>query len=163
MKDCEKMRFLSTNKDAVMHATVSKLLVISFILSLASSFACSQQPMPDAKSTTPAAPDAAQPVTTPRPEWIDALIAKYESEPIANPQREIFRYKFEGKIVYYVPPICCDIPSQLFSEEGKLICYPDGGFTGRGDDRCPTFHKLKREEQLVWKDGRERTRIEKPR
>jgi hypothetical protein len=153
MKDCETMMFFYTNPDAAMHV-VSRAFIASFIISLASS-ACSQQTVPDAKATQPAA--------EPRPEWVSALITQYESERIANPQREILRYKFEDKIVYYVPPICCDIPSKLFSEEGKLMCYPDGGFTGRGDDRCPTFHKLKREEQLVWKDGRERIRIEKPR
>lgn len=136
-----------------MHVVVSRTFIASFIILLASS-ACSQQTVPDAKITQPAA--------APRPEWVSALITQYERERIANPQREILRYKFDGKIVYYVPPICCDIPSQLFSEEGKLMCYPDGGFTGRGDDRCPTFHKLKREEQLVWKDGRERSRVEKP-
>lgn len=136
-----------------MHVAVSRTFITSFIISLASS-ACSQQSAPDAKATQPAA--------APRPEWIGALIAQYESERIANPQREIFRYKFVDKIVYYVPPICCDIPSQLFSEEGTLMCYPDGGFTGRGDDRCPTFHKLKREERLIWKDSREQARIKKP-
>jgi hypothetical protein len=137
-----------------MRAIVSKMLSSVFIVLLT---ACSQQ------ATPVSAADAAPREAATRPDWIAALIAQYESERVANPQREIFRYKFEDKIVYYVPPICCDIPSQLFSEDGKLMCYPDGGFTGRGDDRCPTFHKLKREEQLVWKDGRERTRIEKPR
>lgn len=139
-----------------MHA-VSKVFIASFVILLASSV-CAHQSAPDAKATQP----AAQPAAAPLPEWISALITQYERERIANPQREIFRYKFDGKIVYYVPPICCDIPSQLFNEEGQLMCYPDGGFTGRGDDRCPTFHRLKRAEQLVWKDGRERTRIEKP-
>ena len=138
-----------------------KIFFISFFILIATS-ACSQQTVPDAKANVPAAADPIPPTVIPRPEWVSALIANYEREPIANPQREIFRYKFDGKIVYYVPPICCDIPSKLFTEEGKLMCYADGGFTGRGDDRCPTFHKLKREEQLVWKDERTRARIEKP-
>jgi hypothetical protein len=143
------------SKDVIMRATFSKIFLSSFIISLASS-ACSQQSVSDAKPTIPATPDATQPAITPRPEWLNALITQYESERIANPQREILRYKFDGKIVYYVPPICCDIPSKLFTEDGKLMCYPDGGFTGRGDDRCPTFHKLKREEQLIWQDTRPR-------
>ena len=137
-----------------MHIVVSRTCIASFIVSLASTSACSPQPASDA--------NAAQPAAAPGPDWIGALITKYESERIANPQLEIFRYKFDGKIVYYVPVICCDIPSQLFTEEGKLMCYPDGGFTGRGDYRCPTFHKLKRAEQLVWKDGRKRTAVTRP-
>jgi hypothetical protein len=111
--------------------------------------ACSQQ-------ATPVIAATATPEVAARPTWMATLISEYESQPVANPQREIYRYKFDGKTVYYMPPICCDIPSQLFSEEGKLLCYPDGGFTGRGDERCPTFQKLKREEQLVWKDDRKR-------
>jgi hypothetical protein len=157
------MEFFYVHKDADMHAAISKIFIVSFVISLASTSACSQQPAPDVNPAVPVASDTTPPAAKSRPEWVNALITKYESEAIANPQREIFHYKFDGKIVYYMPPICCDIPSQLFSEDGKLMCYPDGGFTGRGDGRCPTFHKLKREEQLIWKDGRDRTRIEKPR
>ena len=129
--------------------TNGQRLVSIFLILLCTTSACAH-PLPVVKS------DAAPVATEPRPDWIAAKIAEYESLPIANPQRSIVRYKFEGKTVFYIPPICCDIPSQLFSEEGKLLCYPDGGFTGRGDERCPTFHKLKREEQLIWQDGRSR-------
>jgi hypothetical protein len=136
-------------------------MIIFALIALSS---CSRQAVSGTDSNpAPDSTSAASSASTVLPAWIAILITEYESQPVANPQREIFRYKFDGKIVYYVPPICCDIPSQLFNEEGKLMCYPDGGFTGRGDDRCPTFHKLKREEQLVWKDGRERVRTEKPR
>ena len=133
----------------MMRIIFSRLFISIFVTFLGATSACSQPP-PVVNS------DASPPVTAPRPDWITAKIAEYESLPIANPQRSIVRYKFEGKTVFYIPPICCDIPSQLFSEDGKLLCYPDGGFTGRGDERCPTFHKLKREEQLIWQDGRSR-------
>lgn len=130
--------------------------------------ACSQQaisgtetkPASTAVSAMAVAAAAAKPVE--QPAWMKTLIGGFENDPVANPPREIIRFKFDGKTVYYVPPICCDIPSQLFSDEGKLMCYPDGGFTGRGDERCPTFHMLKTEEQRVWKDGRERARIKTP-
>jgi hypothetical protein len=137
----------------IMRTSVSKML---FTVSIGLLTACSQQ------STSAIAAETTAPEIAARPTWIATLIAEYENQPVANPQREIIRYKFDGKTVYYMTPICCDIPSQLFNEEGKLLCYPDGGFTGRGDDRCPTFHKLKREEQLIWKDGRERRPMTKP-
>jgi hypothetical protein len=145
----------ANSADIMMNSMANKTAIIVAMIMLT---ACSPQAASGTDAGEPAAAKSGN-----HPAWIKSLISEYESQPIANPQREIIRYKLDGKIVYYVPPICCDIPSQLFSEEGKLMCYPGGGFTGRGDDRCPTFHKLKREEQLVWKDGRERARIEKPR
>jgi hypothetical protein len=137
-----------------MRTSVNKLL---FTVSIGFLTACSQQP------TSAITADTTAPEVAAHPTWMATLIGEYESQPVANPQREIIRYKFDGKTVYYMPPICCDIPSQLFSDEGKLLCYPDGGFTGGGDGRCPTFHKLKREAQFVWKDDRKRPPIEKPR
>ena len=126
--------------------------------------ACSPQAVTGTDANVaPVLDSAVVPALIAHPAWLKTRIAEYESQPVANPQREIFRYKFDGNTVYYTPPICCDIPSQLFSEEGKLLCYPGGGFTGRGDGRCPTFHKLKREGLLMWKDDRKRPPIEKPR
>jgi len=55
-----------------------------------------------------------------------------------------------------MPPICGDISNQLFNEKGTLFCSPDRGITGRGAARCPTFYRLKRHAQIVWKDGRKR-------
>jgi hypothetical protein len=50
----------------------------------------------------------------------------------------VFRTTYRGRLAYYIPPRCCDIPSQLYDEHGTLICYPHGGFAG-GDGRCLSF------------------------
>jgi hypothetical protein len=131
-----------------MNSAANKTMIILALVMLT---ACSPQAASGTDAGEPAAAKSCN-----HPAWIKSLISEYESQPIANPQREIVRYKLDGKIVYYVPPICCDIPSQLFTGDGKLMCYPDGGFAGRGDERCPTFHQLKTEEKRVWKDGRAR-------
>jgi hypothetical protein len=144
----------ANSADIMMNSTANKTAIMVAMIMLT---ACSPQA---ASGTDVGEPPTAK--TDTHPAWIKSLISEYESQPIANPQREIIRYKFDGKIVYYVPPICCDIPSQLFTDEGKLMCYPDGGFTGRGDERCPTFHKLKTDEQRVWKDPRARPDSKKP-
>lgn len=117
--------------------------------------ACSQPAAPATKADTSA-------ITAPRPDWMAALIATYEREPVANPARRIIRFKFENKTVYYLPPICCDIPSRLLDADGQMLCSPDGGFTGRGDGRCPDFHKARREEQLMWQDSRAWADTKKP-
>jgi hypothetical protein len=90
-----------------------------------------------------------------RPVWIDALIAKFEAADVANPPLGITRFTYHDAPVYFVPAHCCDIPSQLYDADGNALCAPDGGFTGRGDGRCPDFYQERRDEQLIWRDSRD--------
>jgi hypothetical protein len=76
--------------------------------------------------------------------------------PAANPPASITRYEYQGHVVYYVPPRCCDVASTLYDEKGAVICQPDGGFTGRGNNKCPDFFDARSKAQLVWKDPRGR-------
>ncbi len=94
--------------------------------------------------------------------WLQAKIWDYQSKPVSSPPRSVIKTMFEGKPVYYVPPVCCDIPSELYAEDGTLMCYPSGGFTGAGDGKCPRF-KLEYEgvslnkdnkNSMVWQDKR---------
>ncbi len=69
------------------------------------------------------------------PVWLKNKIAAYQK---AHPHINATKTEYNNKAAYYIPPRCCDIPSELYDENGKLICYPDGGFAG-GDGKCPTF------------------------
>ena len=92
--------------------------------------------------------------------WLQAKIWDFQSRPVSNPARSVIKTTFEGKPVYYVPPVCCDIPSELYAEDGKLICYPSGGFTGAGDLKCPKFrieysdNVKDNKTNLIWQDKR---------
>ncbi len=88
------------------------------------------------------------------PVCIKDLIKKLKSEPVKNPASKIYRYSFEGKTVYYMPPECCDNFSDLYNDSCKIIAHPDGGFTGKGDRKAPTFHDDKKDEKLIWEDLR---------
>lgn len=88
------------------------------------------------------------------PDWINKQIAQFQTAPIGNPPQSIWQYEYKGSIVYYIPPQCCDQFSQLYDSAGKLICAPDGGFSGRGDGKCPDFSKLRKNEILIWQDTR---------
>ena len=90
------------------------------------------------------------------PQWVNQLIAKFQSEPVGNPPQSIWRYEYKGQIVYYVPPQCCDQFSTLYDANGNETCAPDGGFTGSGDGKCPDFLANKTNEKLVWRDTRTR-------
>lgn len=88
------------------------------------------------------------------PDWVAALVAELEREPVANPPALIARYEYKGDTVYYVPPKCCDVPSVLYDATGTVLCGPDGGLTGRGDGRCTDFFTERRNEKIIWRDKR---------
>ena len=88
------------------------------------------------------------------PAWVDELIVEFQTDPVGDPPQSIYRYEYEGQIVYYVPPQCCDQYSQLYDANGNIICAPDGGLTGSGDNRCPDFFNESTNESLIWHDSR---------
>jgi hypothetical protein len=135
------------------------LFIVALVLSLA---ACAQKP---ADTNQPATSSTKLDTTLP---WLQIKIWDYQSKPVSNPPRSVIKTTFEGKTVYYVPPVCCDIPSELYTQDGSLICYPNGGFTGAGDGKCPKFKdeyvnslKVNKDDKtavkstVVWKDTRQ--------
>jgi hypothetical protein len=73
------------------------------------------------------------------PQWlVDKMDFYQQSRPDINAQLT----KYQGKIAWYIPPRCCDIPSELYDEAGTLICHPDGGLAG-SDGKCPSFGRDK--------------------
>jgi hypothetical protein len=88
------------------------------------------------------------------PVCIKKLITQFEEEDKQNPPRSVYRYKYKGNTVYYVPPVCCDRFSDLYNDKCQLIGHPDGGLTGIGDGRDTDFMKTRTDEKLIWKDER---------
>ena len=88
--------------------------------------------------------------------WLDSLIAKMQSDPVGSPPLSISQYEYKGKIVYYIPPQCCDQFSVLYDAGGNVIGFPDGGITGTGDGQYPDFFTVRTNEKLIWKDSRTR-------
>ncbi len=52
--------------------------------------------------------------------------------------RDLYKTTYKGHLVYYRTSACCDIPAKLIDANGKLICYPNGGFISV-DEKCPDF------------------------
>lgn len=98
--------------------------------------------------------DTLQLYTGKTPACIQALIKEYEANRVENPPRRVYSYTYNGQEVFYIPPICCDIPSIVFNGDCKTIGSPDGGFTGRGDGTMTDFHDKATNRQLVWADRR---------
>ena len=88
------------------------------------------------------------------PTCVQKLIDQFRQEEKTNPPRQIYKYSYNGAVVYYVPAPCCDFYSDLYNSECALLGHPDGGFTGKGDGKFRDFEKLKTGEKLIWKDDR---------
>jgi hypothetical protein len=88
------------------------------------------------------------------PDWLTTLVAELERKPVANPPALLAQYEYKGQTVYYLPPRCCDVPSELYNAEGTVLCAPDGGITGRGDGRCADFFTERKNEKIIWRDKR---------
>lgn len=89
------------------------------------------------------------------PQFVQDLIARYKQAPAGSNPGSIWRYQYNGQVVYFITRSeCCDIPSQLYTANGELLCEPDGGIDGAGDGTCPTFFVERTSEQLIWRDER---------
>ena len=88
------------------------------------------------------------------PDCIAQKIENIKKEDARNPPAIVYQYTFQKKTVYFFPQYCCDIPSELYDQNCTLICLPDGGITGEGDGKCPSFFQERTEEIVVWKDER---------
>ena len=91
---------------------------------------------------------------TVNPDWVKSLITQFENSPAGNPPQSIWKYDYKGMTVYYVPAQCCDMFSILYDDGGRILCFPDGGFSGRGDGKCPDFFQERKNEILIWRDTR---------
>ena len=89
------------------------------------------------------------------PDWLAARLRATTAGPAGDRPAWVARYEYRGGTVYYLPPRCCDIPSELHDAAGDLLCRPDGGFVD-GDARCPDFLARRRGGEIVWGDGRDR-------
>ena len=90
------------------------------------------------------------------PAWLDQLIKQYQSQPVGNPPQSIWRYEYNGQVVYYIPAQCCDQYSTLYDAQGRVFCAPDGGLIGGGDGKCKDFFEQRSKEHLIWQDNRTR-------
>lgn len=88
------------------------------------------------------------------PACIARQITIFKTKPVQYPPHKIYQYKYNNKIVYYIPAICCDQFSDLYDNNCVLLGHPDGGFSGKGDLLFLDFLSTKTEEKLIWEDER---------
>ena len=88
------------------------------------------------------------------PACINQKIEQIKKEPVWNPPAEVNEYVYQDKHVFLFSSNCCDQFNVVYDENCKVVCAPSGGFTGKGDGKCPGFSENARFVRLVWKDER---------
>ncbi len=87
------------------------------------------------------------------PSCIDSKIEAIKKAPVQNPPTEIWKWQIDTVAYYYITSGCCDQYNYLYNENCEVVCAPDGGFTGKGDQKCPDFGD-NIQKKLIWKDER---------
>jgi hypothetical protein len=85
------------------------------------------------------------------PEWLRIRLGDYDAQPGAGAPRAVFELRYGDGVAYYVQADCCDQFDPLVDARGVLICHPSGGFTGRGDGKCPRPLPPVAERREVWR------------
>lgn len=80
------------------------------------------------------------------PDFVNELIDSHADSNI----RAVWSFRFNGDTVYYIQNGCCDMYNVLYDAHGEKICSPDGGITGSGDGRCPTFWDSAKRRNVIW-------------
>jgi hypothetical protein len=146
------------NSKLLHNSTIMKIIIFIFLATIFGC-KCSESASKKEKLIADVANKAIPTTTEPDsiatlPLCIKAMIEKMKADSVTNPPSKIYSYSFNNKTVYYVPGPCCDNFSDLYDDSCRLIGHPDGGFTGQGDRKLPTFHDEKKDEKLIWQDKR---------
>jgi hypothetical protein len=84
------------------------------------------------------------------PEWLRIRLADYDAQSGPAAPRAVFEVPYGDGVAYYVQAGCCDQLDPLVDARGVLVCHPTGGFTGRGDGRCPAPLPPPAQRRAVW-------------
>ncbi len=90
----------------------------------------------------------------PIPGCIQKIIDDAGKDTPSNTPEQVDEYVYNGKTTYLVTAHCCDQYNVLYDMDCKPICAPTGGFTGKGDGKCPDFSANAKHVKLVWKNDK---------
>lgn len=85
------------------------------------------------------------------PAWLAAMVADFDTQPAHTAPHAAFALPYLGGTAYLLTTSCCDQFNPLYDARGVVICHPSGGFTGRGDGKCPAPLPPDAERREVWR------------
>jgi len=88
------------------------------------------------------------------PSCLIKKLKEISSQPFGNPPAKLSEYEYDGKKVYLLTKPCCDQYNELYDTYCQYLCAPSGGYTGKGDSKCPDFDANAKFIRVVWEDKR---------
>ena len=85
------------------------------------------------------------------PEWLRIRLADYDAQSGPSAPRAVFEVPYGNGVAYYVQAGCCDQLDPLIDANGVIVCYPTGGYTGRGDGKCLQELPVVAHRREVWR------------
>jgi len=120
-------------------------LTIALIAIIPLMSGCNEEKLPDI--TCPDTPCIDEPYSYERlPLWIVDMIVEDGIRPFV-----IYEGTYHNETAYYIPWPFPDWFNDLYNQTGELLCSPDGGYTGKGDGKCPDFSRDNFE--VVWENN----------
>ena len=86
------------------------------------------------------------------PACLSAKIDSIKKDPKINPPQSVIQYSYKGAPVYYVTAGCCDQFNNVYDANCNLLGAPDGGITGKGDNKLADFFANATNKKVVWKN-----------
>ena len=86
------------------------------------------------------------------PACVQKLIDDAKKEEPPMPPVQVDEYLYKGKKVYLFTAQCCDFYNMVYDDSCKTLCAPSGGFTGKGDGKCPDFDSTAKLVRTIWKN-----------
>ena len=71
------------------------------------------------------------------PPWLQAHLARVNADARHPSVIAVWEWPYQGRTVYEIQAGCCDRFNELYYAQGTYLCAPTGGYTGRGDGKCP--------------------------
>ena len=85
------------------------------------------------------------------PAWLAAMVADYDAQPARTAPGAVYALPYLGGTAYLVTTSCCDQFDPLYDARGVVLCHPSGGFSGRGDGKCPAHLPPDADRREVWR------------
>ncbi len=91
------------------------------------------------------------------PACLQTIVNNMAEEPNGSPQ-SVTQYMYKQQPVFYLVSPCCDKYNIVYDSACNILGYPDGGYTGKGDEKMTDFKAVATDARLIWsKDKTEKT------
>jgi hypothetical protein len=90
------------------------------------------------------------------PACLKEKIKTSSDDPTEGTPLYVAEYQYKDQTVYYVASACCDKFNAVYDSACRLLGYPDGGFTGKGDGKMTDFSAEAKNKKVVWEKAQQR-------